>query len=460
MLINTAETDVFQPSSSATVLPDQLAPITRIGGGEVRVDRALLSPVIVSDVTGDKISRVHGAMSFGYLDVSKPNTVLHRKLEVENRSFFPLVYKVTPTLRYQDDKDNGAVTMSVNPSTIVVHPFGKAQVNVKLTVDGTKLRNNQMNSGSRGNAIGPLTLNEYDGYVVFQGRHHQVTMPWHILPRKSADLVAKLPGGHLPPVDPLSGVGFVKLENKGVGDAQIFGYSMLGTGPDTPRGDRGDQSPNPTIRVAAVNTFLTPAGAVCSLNANFVWEFVFNMYERKASPVGTIHEVDIDVNNDGFYDFFVINQDLGGVTALSDGRQVTAVINAATGTSIARFFVEHATNSSNVILRVCGNDLGLTQASIGTPMTVDYFAYSWYFGGDVTSHLGPFKVTPFGEEYTAVLPGDLLAWKQKGDLAFTQWPLFGGTDPHTGVILINNSDFGPANTGGATKATEATLLPR
>ena len=286
-------------------------------------------------------------------------------------------------------------------------------------------------------------------------------MPWHILPRKSADVVAKLPGGHLPPVDPLTGVGFVPLENKGVGDAQIFAYSMLGTGPDTPRGDRGDQAPNPTIRAAAVNTFLTPAGAVCSVNANFVWEFVFNMYERKASPVGTIHEVDIDVNNDGLDDFFVINQDVGGVTALSDGRQVTAVINAATGASIARFFVEHATNSSNVILRVCGSDMGLTQASIGTPMTVDYFAYSWYFGGDVNRTWDRSRSRRSVRNTPRRVPGDLLAWKQKGDLAFTQWPLFAGhgsargCDPHQQQRLRP-----PPTRGGATKATEATLLPR
>ncbi len=50
------------------------------------------------------------------------------------------------------------------------------------------------------------------------------------------------------------------LENKGVGDAQIFAYSVLGTGPDVPRGGRGLGLPNPTIRAAAVNTFLTPAG--------------------------------------------------------------------------------------------------------------------------------------------------------------------------------------------------------
>ncbi len=458
LLINTAQTEVYQPSSSATVLPDQLAPITRIGGGEVRVDRALLSPVIVHDITGDKVSRVHGAMSFGLLDASKGNHVLQRKLQVENRTFFPLVYKVTPTLRYQDDKDTGAVSMSVSPSTIVVHPFGKTQVNVKLTVDGTKLRDSQMNAGSRGNAIGPLTTNEYDGYVVFQGAHHKVTMPWHILPRKSAEVVAKLPGNKLK-IDPNTGTGTVALENKGVGTAQIFAYSMLGTGPDTPGGERGAGEPNPTIRAAAVNTFLTPAGQVCSVNPNFVWEFVFNMHERKASPVGTIHEVDIDVNGDGLDDFFVINQDVGGITALSEGRQVTAVINAATGASIARFFVEHGTNSSNVILRVCGSDMGLTQAAIGVPMTANYYAYSWYFGG-VESHLGPFKLTPFGEEYTGTIPGDVLAYNQSADLTFVKWGLFPGTDPQGGLLLINNSDFGAASRGGATAATEGLLLPK
>jgi minor extracellular serine protease Vpr len=460
LLINTAETQVFSPSVGGSVLPDQLAPITRIGGGEVRVDRALFSPVIVSDVTGDAVSRIRGAMSFGYLDASKPTTTFTRRLEVENRSFLPLVYSVSPTLRYQDDKDTGAVTMTVSPSKIVVYPFGSTKVTVKLTVDGTKLRNNLMNSGNLGNAIGPLTANEYDGYVVFKGHRHQVTMPWHILPRKSADVVATLTAGKLPPVDPLIGVGFVPLENKGVGDANIFAYSALGSGPDTPRGERGEQQPNPTIRVAAVNTFLTPAGAVCSASPNFVWEFAFNMYERKASPVGTIHEVDLDVNNDGTNDFAVISQDVGGITSVADGRQVTAVINLATGASIARFFVEHATNSSNVILRVCGNDLGLTQASIGQPMRATFVAFNWYFGGEVESLLGPFALTPFGEEYTAAVPGDLLTYKQKGDLAFTQWPLFDGTDPHAGVLLVNNSDFGPASRGGATARTEGLFLPK
>ena len=460
LLINTAETDVYQPSSATSILPDQLAPITRIGGGEVRVDRALFSPVFVHDVTGDAVSKIYGAMSFGYLDASKTNHVFTRKLEVENRSFLPMVYAIKATQRYQDDVDTGAMKMSVSPSSIVVMPFSSTKVTVKLSVDGSKLRNNLMSSGAGGNAIGPLTANEYDGYVVFKGYHHEVSMPWHILPRKSADVKAILPGGKLPAVDPATGLGTVALQNKGVGDAQIFAYSVLGTGPDTPRGAPGEGQPNPTIRVAAVNTFLTPAGQICSVNPNFVWEFVFNMYERKASPVGTIHEVDLNVDGIPGNDFAVISQDVSGVTTISDGRQVTAVINLKTGASIARFFVEHATNTSNVILRACGSDMGLTRAAIGVPMTANYYAYSWYFAGNVESHLGPFALTPYGEEFAGVVPGDLLTYNQSGNLTFAQYPLSPGTDPHKGLILINNSDFGAASRGGATAATEGLLLPK
>jgi subtilisin family serine protease len=460
LLINTADPNVYQPSVGASVLPDQLAPITRIGGGEVRVDRALLSPTVAHDRTGWNQSTSSGAMSFGYLDASKKTTTLTRNLFVQNLSKKTRRYTATATMRFADDAATGAVTMNISRPAFTLGPGDYWNIPVTLTVDGTKLRNNLMNSGSLGNAIGPLTANEYDGYIVIDGGDHTVRLPWHILPRKSADVSAKLAKGKLPAIDPAVGLGFVPLENKGVGDAQIFAYSALGTGPDTPRGAAGEQQPNPTIKVAAVNTFLTPAGAVCSVNPNFVWEFVFHMYERKATPAGTIHEVDLDVNGDGVNDFAVISQDAAGITQLSDGRQVTAVINLATGASIARFFVEHATNSRNVILRVCGSDMGLTQAAIGQPMTANFFAYNWYFGGDVESHLGPFRLTPFGEEYTAAVPGDLLAYQQKADLAVSQWPLFPGTDPALGVLLINNSDFGAVNRGGATFATEGLLLPK
>ena len=188
---------------------------------------------------------------------------------------------------------------------------GSATVTVKLTVNGNNLRNNLMNSGSLGNAIGPLTANEYDGYIVFQGADHKVTMPWHILPRKAAQVVAKFTTA-THPARPEHGRSLERLENQGVGDAQVQTFSMVATGTDRPGGEHGEQTPNPDIRAIGVNSFLAFRAGVCGATQNFIWEFAFNMFERKATPVGTWHEVDLDVNGDGNTDYFVINQDVSG----------------------------------------------------------------------------------------------------------------------------------------------------
>ena len=101
---------MYQPSVAASVFPDQLAPITRIGGGEVRVDRALLAPAYVRDVTSDEVGTAYGAMSFGFIDADK-TYVLTRKLRVVNRSGKAQSYRVKPNFRYQDDADTGAVSL-------------------------------------------------------------------------------------------------------------------------------------------------------------------------------------------------------------------------------------------------------------------------------------------------------------------------------------------------------------
>jgi hypothetical protein len=236
---------------------------------------------------------------------------------------------------------------------------------------------------------------------------------------------------------------------------------MLGTGTDRPPGPRGGQSPTPDIRAVGVNTFGVGAGS-CAATANFIWEFAFNMFERPTMPIGTWYEVDLDVNGDGLDDFQIYTRDVSGDLALDDGRQATAVYDVNAGTVRLRadsFFMEHATNSSTLITRVCGSDLGMTLADIGKPVTADFRAISWYWGTP-QSHLGPFKIAPGGEEFYAGIPGAVLGYKQKGTLTVEQAGLYPGTDPHAGVLLINNSALSPTNNGGATAASEAILLPR
>jgi len=468
LLINTANPDVRQPSVAASVFPDQLAPITRIGGGEVRVDRALLSPSIVSDVTGDAVSAIRGAMSFGFIDADVGKYTFTRKLQVSNKSTKTQSYHVTPTYRYQDDVDTQAVGITAQPSRISVGPGSSVTVDVVLTLRSTKLRNNLMNAGSLGNAIGPLTANEYDGYIVFQASDHRLTMPWHILPRKAANVVVRGPSTLA--FNP-AGQGSFKLTNNGAGTAQFSAYSLLGTSPNAPQGGPGEGLPNPDLRAVGVNSFAVntplpdgtgPTG-LCGNVPTFIWEFAFNTWERDASPVGTFLEVDLDVNNDGIFDFIAVNRDNSGNTTLSDGRQVTALWRLnATGTAIVsqivRFTAENATNTANTVLRVCGNDLGITLAEAGIrPITTLFASSSWYFGGPF-DELGPFVVTPGGEEFGATLPATLAPLT---DAAVTsqRFPLATGMTPHAGLLIFTNAGLSTTSNGGATQATEALILP-
>ncbi len=461
ILVNTANTDVRQPSAIASVFPDQLAPITRIGGGEVRVDRALLSPSYVRDVTADEVGTAFGALSFGFLDADKVYT-LNRTLRVVNKSKKSQSYRVSPNFRYQDDADTNAVSLTLSSSNITVPAGGWKDITAKLTVKGPKLRNNQMSAGDGGNAIGPLTTNEYDGYIVFQGSDHKLTMPWHILPRRAAD-VGSYEGFTIRP--DASGATTFKLLNRGGGDAQFSSYSLLGTSPDIPSGDRGEGFPNPDLRAVGINTWLVPP-AECGTSGNgLLWEFAFNLWERKPSPVGTFLEVDIDTTGDGVVDYIVLNRDLGGLTALTDGRQVSAVlrVNAAgqiLSTSIF-YFAENATNTGNTVLRACANQMGLGLADVGRPMRASFYASSWYFNF-IDEGLGPYWITPGGEEFTGSVTNPVLGELQKTTLSVQQWPLFTGTSPHAGLLVFTNRDFTPFtnNRGGATQETEALIFTR
>jgi minor extracellular serine protease Vpr len=464
ILVNTADSNVWQPSVAGSVFPDQVAPITRIGGGEVRVDRALLSPALVTDVTGDEAGNAHGALSFGFVDGDKDKT-LTRKLRVQNVSATAQSYRITPNFRYLDDAQSGAVSMSLSTSRVSVPAGGYADVTVKLKVKGPKLRPNQMSAGILGNAIGPLTTNEYDGYIVFQAKDHKLTMPWHVLPRLASRVVSY--DGHSFTPDATTGLASLKLANLGGGPAQFSSFSLLGTSPDIPEGARGAQMPNPDLRAVGVNTVIVP-GPSCGLAAGtqaFIWEFAFNLWERDASPVGTFLEVDLDTTGDGVVDYAILNQDQAGLTQLSDGRQVTAALRLSpTGTIVSQsifFYVENATNTANTVLRVCGNQLGLTTADIGRPMGAMFFASSWYFN-PIDESLGPFMITPLGEEFTGTPASDTLGELQSTQLAVQKYSLYPGTTPHQGVLVFTNSDFTPttANRGGSTAETEALIFTR
>ena len=442
LLMNTGETNIDTDPFTG------LAPITRIGGGEVRVDSAIGAPAAAWEADG-----YSGGLSFGFVDVADASMSVTKSVQVHNYSNEWRDYTVTPTFRYDNDAASGAISPSA-PGSVSVNPgFGNDTVfDVTLDIDGAALPGNFMNSGSAGADPSGLTINEYDGYLVLDDGEHTMSVPWHILPRKAARVVpdqSTIVPGSFPQV--------IGLDNTGVGAAQNDAYALLATSPNQPEGPQGGQAPTPDLRAVGVNTFPVGPG-FCSAEASFVWAFAINTWERQEHLLPVSHQVVLDTNQDGVDDYVVLNRDLSGPTTISDGRQVSWVLNLATGGLSAFFFAEHAMNTGNTVLLICGEQVGLTGTDmLATNVDMDVVAHDFYYGGpgDLIEGL---TVTPLGEQFLGLandVPGNA---SDPAGLQVYDFGPFPGNSPELGILLFTNGDRGAGARGGATQETEALLF--
>jgi subtilisin family serine protease len=418
-----------------------LAPISRIGGGEVRVARALNAPAAAWDV-----ENLQGGLSFGFVDVSKDVVVLQKRIRVRNYSNESITYAVKPTFR-DPAKASGAVTVS-GPSSVTVQARSDAILPVRITIRGDLLPDNQMNSGSRGANPAALTFNEFDGQLFLDDGKHPIHLPWHVLPRKAADLKAR------PVLTFNRGEDRVSLQNVGVGAAQTAAFSLLAVSPNQPAGVEGGQSPTPDIRAFGATSFPVPAG-FCSASASFVWQFAVNTWERQSHLLPVSHAVFLDLNRDGTDDYAVLNRDLSGLETISDGRQLAWAVDLATGAAQAFFFAEHATNTGNTVLTVCAEQVGLGGADYGArSVGITLLTQDIYFGGpgDVIEGLA---VTPGAERYLGI-PDDV-AGKSGGSMAVYDFGPTPGATAELGILLQTNSER-TGNQGGAVQSSEALLI--
>lgn len=435
-LMNTGETDI-----KTDPISQQLAPITRIGGGEVRVDRAVAAQAAAWD---DK--EPSAALSFGFVDVAKDSVTLSRKVRVRNYASEDKTFQINSSFRYDVDEALDAVSIKT-PKSVKVKAGKDATFTVTLTIKGENLLDNYMNSGGMGNSEAALTLNEFDGYITLDDGDQPIHLPWHVLPRKAADLSVT------PPVlNP--GESTLTLKNNGVGTAQTDVYALLAANEDLPEGGEGQGNPTPDIRAVGVQTYPVPAG-FCSDEESFVWAFAINTWERQTHLVPVSHMVELDTNMDGTPDFLVLNRDVT-LNDVTDGRQLTWTVDLNTGMADAWFFAEHSTNTGNTVLWLCGEQVGLTGTDmLNTNVGMNVYATDFYFGGSGDEVTG-LVVTPLGERYygvTADIPGN-----SNGSLEVYDFGAFPGNTPELGLLLLTNGDRGSGARGGATQKTEAIIL--
>ena len=361
--MNTADTQIY---TNPATRPGVLAPITRIGGGEVRIDEALASTTAAWDA-----KERTGSLSFGYFASSDPAT-LKRRVVVRNYSTSARTYNIASSFRYANDAASGAVTLQM-PSAITVPGRGNADFDVWLKVDPSKLPTWNLNGGSQG-GNGPLLDGpEFDGYVNISDGRDDIHLAWQVLPHKAAEVRAVNKQVTLIGED----VGLLTLQNtSAVLPGRLDLFSLTGTSPRIPKKDLPEDGDDfavidlASVGVRAVNV----GGGVLGV------QFAINTFGQRAHPnYPAEFDIFIDSNNDGEFDFLVFNAENGGFGAT--GQNVVGVFNLTTGTVSVFFFNDADLNSANVIMTAPLAALGLTPS---TQFTFSVLAGDNYFTGNVT----------------------------------------------------------------------------
>lgn len=436
-LINTADPDI------ATDPYTGLAPITRIGGGEVRAYAAVSSPaVIMEQGTGQ------GALSFGFHDIATPSLTLSKDVVITSKARATQTFDISSSFRYTDDESSGAIDLEISPASVNLQAGQSATVRITMTINGEKLPDNIMSSGPNGANPGSLTAMEFDGYIEFNNGSKTLRMPWHVLPRKSASISGRTALA--------SGGDSITLTNDGMGSAQIETYALIALSDNIPEGGQGEQSPTPDIRAIGVNTRLVEPGT-CSDDNSFIWEFAISTWERQQHLLPVSHLIYLDTNQDGIDDYAVLNRDASGISSITDGRQLVWSMNLSTGDLNAYYFAEHSTNTANTVLRVCAEQLGMSIADVELATNVDITVRTqdFYYGGpgDAVSNL---TITPYGERFTTDISD--IAAGDSGVMEVTDWSLWPGNSPEYGLLMFSNSSRGTDLSGSATEATEALIF--
>jgi minor extracellular serine protease Vpr len=414
MLMNSANTEFF---NDQVLQPGVLAPITRIGAGELRVDRAAQL-----DMVAWNPKQSSAALSYGFQSVASFGAYTET-LRIENFSDQAKTVRIAANFRYDDDRANGAVRLVV-PPVVSLPPRGRVNVPVLLTVDASKLPEWVQDGNDLGTAGGTFSRNEFDGYVTLQDGSKTLSVPWHIMPRKSAAVFSSGGGSTRVPV---------VLFNAGVQDAATEVFALTGTSPRVPRAEQPGPGDNLSlIDLRAVGVRLSEPGVV---------QFGISTFGRRTNALAPAQfEIDIDTNRDGTPEFTVLNSQfvfLGVPTGLG----AVFIINRVTGAVSAVTLIDADFFSGNMILTVPLADIGLTDSST---FNFSVRAADIALSGLVTDSIPTMTFTPDKPKFR-VEGGTTVGVAAGGSLALRSAPVSGGdaaSPSQTGLLLLYRGDAG------------------
>jgi len=235
-----------------------------------------------------------------------------------------------------------------------------------------------MNSGSRGCRPATLTVNEYDGTSFSTTACNPVHLAWHFLPRKAARVVPSTTTAR-----PGASPQVIGLNNTGVGTAQNDAYALLALSPKPAGGAVGRAvADTGHPRPVGINTFPVPGGLLLG-------ERVLHLGVRRSTRGSgsstccrSVTRIELTTNRDGTVELRRAQSRSSGPTTITDGRQLSWVLNAATGSLSASFFADTRPAPANTVLLICGEQIGMSAAkSAEHGGEHEVVAQDFYYGG-------------------------------------------------------------------------------
>jgi minor extracellular serine protease Vpr len=418
LLMNNADTNVYV---NQAILPGYLAPITRIGAGQIRVDQAIDAKVVAYE----KSSR-QGSLSFGYHAMTR-DLRFKTTVEVKNYSNQTRTYKIHRATRYANDAwgIGGSNAVFVHaPSEVRVPAHGRATFDVTLFVFAGNLPTWTLSGGAQGGNGDMLDTHEFDGYITLSQKNGSdvLSIPWHILPKKAAQLNARIQVNRTE--------GWINLSNRGGatdGYAEVF--ALTGVSPRIP----ANQLPGLGDNFAIVDLQGFGYRAVDIGGGDYGIQFGISTYGQRSHPsVPAEFDIYVDTNNDGVDDYVIYTAEINGIGAT--GTVAVYVVDLATSTGGAYFYVDAAMNSGNVIMTAPLFALG---ADLDTQMRVSVYAFDNYFTGNLTDAIENMVLTPGLPAY-GPLPS-LPAVAPNATYNFAPWIFDGGeaaTPSQFGFLML------------------------
>ena len=384
LMVNMAERNI---TVNPALKPGYLAPITRIGGGEVRAKRASEGTVAAWDNDSETPS-----LSFGYHSASQVITVT-KTVRVQNYLSTRRIFNIEPNFRYANDEASGAVKINA-PLSVWVRPNDSKTFKVQLVIDPSKLPDWPFLfvGGSQG-GNGPLLDGpEYDGFVRIYDVQSDLAVPWQVLPHKSAAITAD--------VKSLSLAGAAKpvtLTNTGVATEYADVFHLTGKSTKVPNADLplpGDNFAVIDLRYVGARAYDigTPA------SPSPVLEFGINTWRPRSHPAFPAEfDVYVDTNMDGTFDYDIFTADPSSLTgAALSGQTLVYVQQISTGLRGAYFYADADLDSNNMIMTVPMSALGITTSQ---SISFSVYTYDNYFTGSLSDAIENMKYTPFLPKY-------------------------------------------------------------